>query len=476
MTELHRMTLSQASAALAAGDTSSVELLDAVLRQAHRIGPTLNAFLRIDADSARAHAVRADNERHAGLVRTPLHGIPLAHKDMFYRAGASSSRGARVAANEPAQRTADVLQRLDNAGAIQFGVLNMAEFAMGPTGHNWIHGHCRNPWDTARITGGSSSGSGAAVAARATFGALGSDTGGSVRLPASLCGVTGLKTTAELVSRAGAMPLSYTMDTIGPLARTAEDCALLLDVIAGNGPDGLPWQPCAPRLNESISGLRIGVPIGYFDDQIDADITGPLAESLKTFAELGCSIIPVQMPELRAINAAGTLINASEAAALHGNWLREQAGDYSEQVRSRIERGFCVPAVQYIDALRYRAIAVREFVDAVFSQVDVLHAPCVAIETPEIDATDVGAGPEMDALMAQLTRLTRPFNYLGLPALSVPCGFSTGGMPIGMQLAGRPFAEDILLRLGQAYQRVTSWHATMPPSERQDGGLATFTT
>ena len=361
-----------------------------------------------------------------------------------------------------------MLQRLDAAGAIQFGVLHMAEFAFGPTGHNWHDGHCRNAWDPARLTGGSSSGSATSIAARANFAALGSDTGGSIRLPAHFCGISGIKPTYGRVSRAGAMPLSYSLDTVGPLARTAEDCALLLRVIAG--PDARdptcearPVPDYAAALARPMAGLRVGRPRQFFFDDCDPEIAGVLEASLDVFRRLGATVIDVDLPDPAPWNAACTMILSAEAAAYHGNWLRTRPGDYSVQVRGRLEQGQAVPATAYIDALRLRGAALREFCGRVFSQVDVLHAPVVSFQTPTIAETDVGAGPQAVALLGKVTRLTRPVNYVGLPAVSVSAGFTRAGMPVGMQLLAPPFDEATALAAGHAFQAATDWHRRVPP-------------
>jgi aspartyl-tRNA(Asn)/glutamyl-tRNA(Gln) amidotransferase subunit A len=465
----HDWTLAEAARAVQARQISAVELLDDVLARAQAVQPKLNAFLRIDAELAGQQARVADAELAHGRVRGPLHGIPMAHKDMYYRAGVPSSCGSRLKGEQPEGVTATALARLDAAGAIQFGVLNMAEFAYGPTGHNYHYGHCRNPWNPACITGGSSSGSGAAVGARAAFAALGSDTGASIRLPAALCGVTGLKVTYGRISRAGAMPLSFSMDTVGPLARSAEDCALLLGVMAGHdAADATSSRQPVPdylaELARPVRGMRVGVALNYFTEDVEPAIGAVLTDSIRTLESLGCEIVPVTLPDMQAIDVAGTHIIAAEAAALHGAWLRHRASGYSPQVLARLQRGMALPATRYIDALRLRGPSLEAFTQAVFDKVDVLHAPCLPIATPTIAATDVGAGGGMDRTLALLTRFMRPFNYLGLPSVAVPCGFLADGMPVGMQLAGRPFAEGALLRLAHAFQTATDWHRKAPPS------------
>jgi aspartyl-tRNA(Asn)/glutamyl-tRNA(Gln) amidotransferase subunit A len=446
---------------------TAVRAMEAVLARAEAVQPTLNAFLRIDAALALDAARVADQEVARGHLRGALHGVPMAHKDMYYRKGIASSYGGKIGPGRPAPTTATALERLDTAGAIQFGVLNMAECAFGPTGHNYHYGHCRNAWDPERITGGSSSGSGTAVAARATYAALGSDTGGSIRLPATFCGTAGIKPTYGRVSRAGAMPLSFPMDTVGPLARTVEDCALILAALAG--PDSRDPVASAREvpdyvaaLGRPIAGLVIGKPRQYFYEGCDAAIEALMQASLAEFERLGAKVVAVDLPDVDSWNAAATMIISAEAAALHGNWLRERPQDYSEQVRARLETGLGIPAAAYIDSLRLRGVALQAFCETVFSKVDVLHAPAIGIETPTIAESDVGGGPKMAALLAQITRLTRPGNFLGVPALSVQAGFTRTGMPVGMQLLARPFDEATLFAVGHAYQRATAHHLKAP--------------
>jgi aspartyl-tRNA(Asn)/glutamyl-tRNA(Gln) amidotransferase subunit A len=391
----------------------------------------------------------------------------MAHKDMYYRRGLVSSCGSRILRERPAPATATALERLDAAGALQFAVLNMTEFALGPTGHNWHYGHCRNPWNVERVTGGSSSGTGASVAARANFAGLGSDTGGSIRLPAAFCGTSAIKPTYGRVSRAGAMPLSFSLDTVGPLTRTVEDAALIAQVIAGPDPKdptcdvrAVPdWLSQLPR---PVHGLRIGRPRHHFYDDCDAGIAAAMEASLETFRKLGASVVDVDIPDLGPYTAAGALISAAEASAYHGQWLRSRAADYSDQVRGRLLQGLAIPASAYIDALRMRGAALAEFCDQVFSKVDVLHGPVLSIPTPTIAETDLGWSERAAEVLARITRLTRPGSYLGLPTVCANAGFTREGMPIGMQLITPPFDEATALRAGDAFQRATDWHLRAP--------------
>ncbi len=464
------MSLAEAAQAVASRRVSSLELTQAALERALQLQPKFNAFVRIDAEEALAEARACDTETAHGRSRGPLHGIPLAHKDMFYRAGKVSTCGSKIRADWVADTTAAVLERLDAAGAIQIGTLNMTEFAYGPTGQNAFLGDARNPWNPAHITGGSSAGSAVSVASRTVFGALGSDTAGSVRMPAALCGVTGMKTTFGRVSRAGCMPLSQALDTVGPLTRTVEDNALMLSVLAGaDVRDGSTLAVAVPdyrkmALAGSLGGLRIGMPRGFFDAELDpqvARLIGAAAEALK---QLGAEVIDVPMPDLDAINAAGFLLTWGDVIAVHGAWMRERASDYTAQTRGRIEITLATAAGDYVDAERARARLLREFVANVYSKCDALIAPVLAFPVPKLTDVDVTGGPAMMRILDEITRLMRPVNVLGLPALALPCGFTEGSLPCGMQLIGRPFAEGLLYRIGAAYQGATDWHTRSPVS------------
>jgi aspartyl-tRNA(Asn)/glutamyl-tRNA(Gln) amidotransferase subunit A len=466
-TELLELSSANLARAIRAKKVTALAAMEAVLSRADSVQKKLNCFVRIDSDEALAAARFADAELARGVVRGPLHGVPMAHKDMYYREGVPSSCGSKIKRDMPAPSTSTALKRLDAAGAIQFGVLNMAEFAYGTTGHNYHIGHCRNPWNPDYITGGSSSGSGSAVAARASFAALGSDTGGSIRAPATFCGLSGIKPTWSRVSRYGAMPLSFSMDTIGPLTRSVEDCALIMGVIAGADPlDPTANQHPVPdyiaRLVHPLKGRRIGTTKRYFYDGMDPEIEGLIRASLEEYAKLGAEIVEVDLPDMEPWSHAAVMIIAAEAAAPHANWLRTRPQDYSEQVRARLELGLSVPATTYIESLRLRGVALQQFSKAVFGKVDMLHVPSVSFQTPTIAETDVGGGATMMNVMNNITRLTRPGNFLGLPCLSVPAGFAKNGMPTAMQLIGRPFDEATLFAAGHAYQQATGWHLKAP--------------
>jgi aspartyl-tRNA(Asn)/glutamyl-tRNA(Gln) amidotransferase subunit A len=441
------------AAAIREKRTSCVAAMQAVLERARAVQPRLNCFLRIDEDAALAAAHLADKEIARGYVRGPLHGVPMAHKDMYYRRGVVSSCGSKILRDTPATATARVLEHLDAAGAIQFGVLNMAEFAMGPTGHNWHYGHCRNPWDSERITGGSSSGSGASVAARAAFAALGSDTGGSVRLPASFCGISGLRPTHGRVSVENILPLCPSLDTVGPLTRTLEDAARILEVMAPG---------FAVDLEKSIRGLRIGKPRTLFYDGCDPEIAAAMEASLEVFRRLGATIVDLELPDLSDLSARAAALHAAEANPFHDEWFRTRPQDYSPQVRERLEKGRPTLALDYMKALQARAPAIAAFCEAVFSKVDLVHGPVVSFQTPTIAETDLATGDAVAQMLGRFVRLTRPISYLGLPVACANAGFTRAGMPIGMQLIAPPLDEAAALRAGHAFQRATDWHLRAP--------------
>jgi aspartyl-tRNA(Asn)/glutamyl-tRNA(Gln) amidotransferase subunit A len=442
------------AAAIREKRTTCAAAMEETLERARAVQPRLNCFLRIDVESALAAAHLADRDLARGYVRGPLHGVPMAHKDMYYRRGVISSCGSKILRDVPAPSTAKVLEHLDAAGAIQFGVLNMAEFAMGPTGHNWHYGHCRNPWDTERITGGSSSGSGAAVAARAAFAALGSDTGGSVRLPAAFCGISGVRPTHARVSVENILPLCPSLDTVGPLTRTVEDAALMLETIAPG---------FAVDLSQPVAGLRIGRPRQIFYEGCDAEIAAAMDESLAVFRRLGATVVDVDLPDLSRPSTLAATLHAAEANPFHDEWFRTRPQDYSPQVRERLEKGRPVLALDYVKALQARGPAIESFCDAVFSKVDLVHGPVVSFQTPTIVETDISTGEAVAQMLGRFVRLTRPISYLGLPVVCANAGFTKAGMPIGMQLIAPPHDEATALSAGHAFQRATDWHLRAAP-------------
>ena len=465
-TEPALMSLTSVAKAIADRRVSSREVTQSCLDRIARWQPRLNAFMAIEAEAALAAADAADAALAKGALRGALHGVPLAHKDMYYEAGKVVTCGSRIRRDFVATTTSTALQRLKDAGTIRLGSLQMAEFAYGPTGHNSHYGPVHNPFALDRVTGGSSSGSGAAVAARLTFAALGSDTGGSIRMPAHFCGVTGLKTTVGRVSRAGAMPLSQSLDTVGPLARSAEDCALLLGLMAGADPEDPtavagPLPDFAAATTGSIKGLTIGVPTAFYVDDLDAEVAAALDATMAVLRREGANIVQVELPDQRQLSAACQLVLAVEAAAFHKRWMIERPQDYGPQVLMRLQNGLAIPGVLYLEAMRWRGPALAAHLAAV-ADVDAMVAPVAPVAAPTIAESDVGNSPDAEAVIQRLTRFTRPINYLGLPSLAIPAGFTRAGLPVGMQLVGRSFDEATLLRIGAAFQRATDFHDRVP--------------
>ncbi len=465
-TEPALLSLTAVASAIASRTISSREATKSCLDRIARFQPRLNAFMTIEPEQALQAADAADAALAKGQSFGALHGVPLAHKDMFYESGKVSTCGSSIRKGWVAETSSTALQRLKDAGTVRLGTLQMSEFAYGPTGHNAHFGPVQNPWRLGHITGGSSSGSGAAVATRLTFAALGSDTGGSIRMPANFCGVTGLKTTVGLISRAGAMPLSQSLDTIGPLARSTEDCALLAGLMAGADPND-PTTRDAPVPNYmaatrgSMKGLCIGVPSAFYVDDLDAEIGRVLDETIATLAREGARIVRIGLPDQRQLSAACQILLAVEAAGFHRAWMIERPQDYGPQVLMRLENALAIPALTYLEALRWRGPALAAHLAAA-AGVDAIVAPVAPIPAPTIAESDVGNQKGAEVVIQNLTRFTRPINYLGLPSLAVPAGLTATGLPVGMQLIGKPFDETTILRIGAAFQRATDFHTRQP--------------
>lgn len=461
--EIGNHSLCEMADLIARGEISAVETLEAAFQRIDALEPVHHAFIWQQRETATARAHWLDATRVAGEIVGPLHGVPLAHKDMYYRQGRVSTCGSLIRRNESANQTATVLSKLDGAGAIDLGGLAMVEFAMGPHGYNAHLPRALNPWGLDRVPCGSSSGSGVAVASRMVYGSLGSDTGGSIRCPAAANGIVGLLPTYDLVSRRGSMPMSWSLDVVGPLTRTAKDAARLLNVIAETERDAKPRGGYEALLERPLGGIRIGIPEGYFDEDLDPSVQAVVEASLDVFRSGGANLVKVKIPKSVAVaSAIHPLVMKAEGAANHSYWKQTRAQEYSEEVGKRLEAGFFVLATDYINALQYRSYALDEFLSSVLSDVDVLHTPVLPIPTPTLEQTAYASGPAYLNMVVSLTRNTRPVNFLGLPALSVTCGQTPDGMPTSFQLVGRPHSEALLLQLGHTYQRETSWHLRTP--------------
>jgi aspartyl-tRNA(Asn)/glutamyl-tRNA(Gln) amidotransferase subunit A len=462
------LTLAEAAEGITNGRFSASELTEATLARIEEINPKLNAYIHVESEIARTEAALVDANRGKGETLGPLAGVPLAHKDMYYRKGSLATCGSKIRRDFRPSVTATVLSRLGSAGATYIGGLNMAEFAFGPTGHNEHFGACRNPWDISRITGGSSSGSGSAVGGRLCFGALGSDTGGSIRLPAGFCGLVGIKPTQTRVSRYGVMGLSFSLDNVGPLTRTVLDNAIMLSAIAGFDPEDptssqFPVDDyVAAAKNPMANNIKIGIARGYFENEADETALVARDTALAALVSAGAKLVEVDVGDLDRINALAGAVMAPEAATLHAHWLLERREDLGAQMRARCEGGFRISGVDYLSSQQLRPKIVANFVERVFSACDVLVAPTFNIETPTILETDMGASQGFEAAISRISKCTRPFNYLTLPCLALPTPESVVGMPGSIQLIGPPFSEASLYRVGAAYESETGFPRKTP--------------
>jgi aspartyl-tRNA(Asn)/glutamyl-tRNA(Gln) amidotransferase subunit A len=465
--ELCFMTAAQLGGIFRNHQASPVDLVTAMLERIDHLNSRLNAYLTVMADEALAAARQAERDIRAGNYRRPLHGIPVALKDLYWTKGVRTTAGSKVLADWAPAEDATTVIRLKEAGAIIIGKAHLHEFAMGPTNINPHYGPARNPWDTDRVPGGSSGGSGAAVAASLATTAMGSDTGGSIRIPASLCGITGHKPTYGLVSRYGVLTLSWSLDHAGPMTKTVEDAALMMNALAGYDPKdpasaNRPVSDFRDALDGKLRGLRIGLPRRHFFDELDPEVQWAMDDAIELIEGLGAAVTEVDFSHVQYVPATSMTISWSEAAAYHERFVG-RLDEYGSETRSRIELGRTILATDYLRALRTRRLIGEEFA-AIMERVDLLVTPTIRIPAPRIDecGEKLGMTGGADVRMV-LSALTRPFNVTGAPALTVPCGFTANGLPIGLQIVGRPFDDMTVLRLGHAYQLATAWHKRMPP-------------
>ena len=418
--ELHTLSLGASADAIASGKLSSVEATTSALKRARAVHEKTNAVIAFEDEAALQAAKAADAAIAARRPLGPLHGVPLAHKDMFDRRGRIPSWGAKIRKEAPCTTDATVIARLEGAGSHQIAALHLTEFAFGPTGHNYVLGHARNPWNTDHITGGSSSGSAICVATGVIAAALGSDTAGSLRLPAAACGVTSLKPTYTRVSRAGAMPLSASLDCVGPIARDVGDLALMLGLIAGaDGQDGIASQRSVPNytahINQPIIGLRIGV-----DETLlalaDPSVQARLETSIGILEAAGAKRVSVKFPDWGMLDRLTQLLQLPEVASAHGRHLRQRARDFGPQVLARTEFGHFISGADHQTALRARGTMLRRTLAETYAKADVTILPTFADPLPTIAALDVAGGPKLQAAMGRVVLYCRPVNYLGLPA------------------------------------------------------------
>jgi aspartyl-tRNA(Asn)/glutamyl-tRNA(Gln) amidotransferase subunit A len=449
-------------------ELSPVEITRVYLDRIAALDPELHACITVTAEPALADAAAAERAIAAGQYRGPLHGVPLAIKDLFYTAGVRTTAGSRILANFVPTEDATVVARLRAAGALSLGKTNMEEFAYGATSLNPHYGACRNPWDPERIAGGSSGGSAAAVAAGLAPAALGSDSGGSIRQPAALCGLVGLKPSYGRVSKHGVVPLSWSQDHVGPMTRTVRDAALLLQALAGHDPrdpasSDAPVPDYLERIEQGVAGLRVGLPREFFFERVDPATEAAVRGAARALEGLGARVEEVPLPQAAPAFAAGAAILFAEATAYHERWLRTRPQDYDPAVLARLRVGSALLATDYLKAQRARRVLVEQVVRT-FDAVDVLLTPTAAVPAPRRDENVIRwpDGSDEDVRGATL-RFTRVFNLLGLPAVSVPCGMTASGLPLGAQLVGPPFAEATVLRAARAYEQAEPWEGRRPP-------------
>jgi len=447
------VTLLEAAAALRKREVSSVELTAAALRTIDRLNPATNAIITVMADAARERARQADAELARGAGRGPLHGIPIAVKDLFCTKGVRTTAGSKLFEHYVPDHDATVVEWLAHAGAVLIAKTGMHELAYGITSSNPHFGVIRNPWDRDRIPGGSSGGSAAAVASGMIFMAMGSDTGGSIRIPSSYCGTFGLKPTYGRVSRYGALPLAFSLDHMGPIARSVRDAAAVLNIIAGRdqrdpSSSRRAVENYVPEPEPSIRGLRIGLAENFYCERLDPEVDQALHAALRAAESRGAHVVSLRVPDIAAMNTVARLILLVEASA----WLEphlDHRDQFGPDVLALLDQGRLVPATDYVNAQRLRSTMQREFA-TLWTQVDCLITPTTPITAPHIgETTTTIAGEEEDVRLAS-TRLVRAINLLGLPAVSIPWQRDARGRPIGVQIIGQPFAEALILRVAQA--------------------------
>jgi aspartyl-tRNA(Asn)/glutamyl-tRNA(Gln) amidotransferase subunit A len=456
MTDLLTASARTQAAAIASGRISSLELTTEVLSRLEQAHARCHAVIALERDEALAAAKAADAARTAGGSLGPLHGVPLAHKDMFDRTGKIASWGARIRAATPATSDATVIAKLQAAGAIQAAALHLTEFAFAPTGHNYVLGHARNPWDPQRITGGSSSGTACSVALGAIPVGLGSDTAGSLRLPAAACGVMSIKPTWGRVSRAGAMPLAACLDTLGTIARHVEDLALTLGILAGADPrdpaaSSVPVADYIAALSRPAKGLRLGIDTRLIAEA-HPDMQALLARVLNVLTRVGLVQTEASFGDWQTMDHLTQAMQLPDAASAHAAFMATRAADYGPQVRARLEVGHFVSGVDHMTALRARGLTLQRVLDTTFRDVDLMLLPINADPLPTIADLDVAGSPQVQAVMARVVKFCRPINYLGLPTLTLPVP-RQGGLPNGVQLIAKPYHEATLFTVGAAYQR-----------------------
>lgn len=457
------LTIAEAAELIASGDISPVELTVAHLERIQQVEPKINSYITVTAESALAAASKTEDQLRKGKSHRSTHGIPIGLKDLIETKDVLTTAGSIFFADNFPERDAVVVEKLTEAGAVILGKLNMHEIALGVTNVNPHFGPCRNPWQLDRVSGGSSGGSAAALAAGLCMGALGSDTGGSIRIPASLCGVVGLKPTYGRVSTRGVIPLSWNLDHVGPMARQVRDVAILLAVIAGYEPRDPYSQDVAKgeylnELADGVNGWRIALAVDGFFSKADPEVGEAVRSAAAIFTDLGALVEEVEVPQAYEAARANGLMTTSDAAAFHQKRLVSSPDRFGDDVLRRLREGASCTSTDYIFARRTQSL-IRHQHNRFFNDYEVLLTPTTPLAAPPIE------GPDAVEQARLLTRFTAPFNLTGFPALSLPCGFTKEGLPIGLQIVGRPWSEAIVLRAGYAFEQATEWHHLKPTIE-----------
>ena len=464
--EILELDVSALAEHLRAKQLSPVEVTRAYLDRIARVDQKIRAYITVAADDAMASAKWAEGEISAGNWRGPFHGVPVGLKDLLYTKGVRTTGGSKILAGFRPDFDATSWARLKVQGAVMLGKLNLHEFAYGVTSSNPHWGVCRNPYALDRIPGGSSGGSAAAIVARTAAATIGTDTGGSIRIPASLCGCVGLKPTWSRVSRYGVIPLAYTMDHVGPITRTVRDAALMLNVIAGHDPNDStssrePVPDYTANLNAGVKGFRIGV-IRELMDGLSDDVAKSFKAAMKQLGDLGAGVDEVSIPSLPTANVINSIATFTEALEYHEEWFRTRADDYGVDVRRLLESGIAITGVAYLRAQRARAKVLADAL-AAMEKHDVLAAPGCAITAPKIGESHIlGEDEERVDVVEKILRFTAPFDCTGQPALAIPTGLGGDGLPLSMQIIGRPFDEASVLRVSSAYEEARG--TIKPPS------------
>lgn len=458
-------TCLQIAAAVSQGQQSALEVANAALARAAKLQDTYRAFITLTPELARKQAANVQVRLKAG-EKLPLAGVPFAVKDLMHVTGYPTTCGSKVLRDSKSTSDANVVRKLVQAGAVLIGKLNMHEFAFGFSGENPHYGDCKNPWDLTRMPGGSSSGSGVAIATGICPLTLGSDTGGSIRMPSALNNLVGLKPTYGRVSRAGVLPLSWSMDHVGPMARTVEEVALALRIMAGSDPDDdstsnqtVPDYP--GFLQGRLKGLKIGIQHGWFMESLEPAVADAFTKALDKLKALGAQLVEVNLPHLSEVVGAHRAIIFSEASSYHRPLLEKQSADYGDAIRPLLQTGLFLTAVEYLHAQRVRRL-VRAAWKPVFDQIDALATPTLPMLAPKWGQQVAKLPGGEKPLVRAVLDFTLPFNLSGNPAVSVPCGLADG-QPIGLQLVGKPFSEGTILRIAHQYQSDTAWHQQVAP-------------